>query len=76
MRIIRDHTSIAPEDRGASVAIGNFDGVHLGHRAVIRMAEAGANGAPYGVLTFEPPGWKSSAWTTFTSCALTPRLRR
>lgn len=54
MRIIRDHTSIAPEDRGASVAIGNFDGVHLGHRAVIRMAEAGANGAPYGVLTFEP----------------------
>ena len=32
MRIIRDYTFVEPEDRGASVAIGNFDGVHLGHQ--------------------------------------------
>ena len=56
MRIIRDHSFVAPQDRGASVAIGNFDGVHIGHRAVIDLAraEAARLGAPLGVLTFEP----------------------
>ncbi|WP_417604714.1 bifunctional riboflavin kinase/FAD synthetase [Primorskyibacter flagellatus] len=54
MRIIRDYQYVAPEDRGASVAIGNFDGVHLGHQAVIRMAQEAAPDAPLGVLTFEP----------------------
>ncbi|WP_397542693.1 bifunctional riboflavin kinase/FAD synthetase [Roseovarius salis] len=56
MRIIRDYTYLDPADRGASVAIGNFDGVHLGHQSVIAMArETGDRiGAPLGVLTFEP----------------------
>jgi riboflavin kinase/FMN adenylyltransferase len=41
---------------GAVVAIGNFDGVHRGHRAVIAVAEerARALGRPAAVLTFEP----------------------
>lgn len=39
--------------RGASVAMGNFDGIHLGHRAVIDAARE-ACGAPLGILTFEP----------------------
>jgi len=40
----------------AVVAIGNFDGVHLGHRAVIAAARARAHtlGVPAAVLTFEP----------------------
>ncbi|THD72112.1 bifunctional riboflavin kinase/FAD synthetase [Thalassobius vesicularis] len=56
MRIIRDYSFVNDADRGASVAIGNFDGVHLGHRAVIDIArKAGeAIGAPLGVMTFEP----------------------
>ena len=56
MRIIRDHTYVDDADRGASVAIGNFDGVHLGHLSVIEQARrAGAAiGAPLGILTFEP----------------------
>ncbi|MBN9886848.1 bifunctional riboflavin kinase/FAD synthetase [Salipiger abyssi] len=54
MRIIRDYQYVEPEDRGASVAIGNFDGVHLGHQAVIDLARAAGGGAPFGVLTFEP----------------------
>ncbi|MDP5364766.1 MAG: bifunctional riboflavin kinase/FAD synthetase [Paracoccaceae bacterium] len=56
MRIIRDYTYVDAADRGASAAIGNFDGVHLGHRSVIDMArKAGeAIGAPLGVMTFEP----------------------
>lgn len=56
MRIIRDYTFLDPADRGASVAIGNFDGVHLGHQSVIDIARvAGAKiDAPLGILTFEP----------------------
>jgi len=54
MRIIRDPTFIAQFDRGAAAAIGNFDGVHLGHQAVIDLTKSVANGAPLGILTFEP----------------------
>jgi len=53
MRIIRDTTYMNPDDRGATAAIGNFDGVHLGHQAVLKIAAAAAE-APLGVLTFEP----------------------
>lgn len=56
MRIHRDHAGLPAAARGASVAIGNFDGVHLGHRAVIAAAAATARalGRPLGVITFEP----------------------
>ena len=54
MRIVRDYQFVSPQDRGASVAIGNFDGVHLGHRTVIEQARVAAPDAPLGVLTFEP----------------------
>ncbi|MFL4470320.1 bifunctional riboflavin kinase/FAD synthetase [Tateyamaria armeniaca] len=54
MRIIRDYLFVEPEDRGASAAIGNFDGVHLGHQSVIDLARAAAPAAPLGVMTFEP----------------------
>ena len=54
MRIIRDYQFVATENRGASAAIGNFDGVHTGHQSVIRLARDAARGAPLGVVTFEP----------------------
>jgi len=56
MRIIRDPAFIAPEDKGAAAAIGNFDGVHLGHQAVIDLARKAAEdlNAPLGIMTFEP----------------------
>ncbi len=56
MHVHRIPGRLPPEARGAVVAIGNFDGVHLGHRAVIAEAAglARARGRPLGVLTFEP----------------------
>lgn len=54
--VIRDSTPVADIPRGAVVAMGNFDGVHLGHRAVIAAAIAmgKARGRPALALTFEP----------------------
>lgn len=54
MRVIRDYQFVKPEDRGASAAIGNFDGVHLGHQSVIDLAREAMPAAPLGVMTFEP----------------------
>lgn len=54
MRIVRDFEFVEDQDRGATVAIGNFDGVHLGHQSVIELAREAAPGAPLGVMTFEP----------------------
>ncbi len=54
--IIRDSTPTPAIPKGAVVAMGNFDGVHLGHRAVIAAAlEMGrAHGRPALAVTFEP----------------------
>ncbi|MGH1368497.1 MAG: bifunctional riboflavin kinase/FAD synthetase [Maritimibacter sp.] len=56
MRIIRDYHFVDTSDRGASAAIGNFDGVHRGHQYVIDIARTQAKrlDAPLGVMTFEP----------------------
>ncbi|MEM1363112.1 MAG: bifunctional riboflavin kinase/FAD synthetase [Pseudomonadota bacterium] len=56
MHIFDTYTDLAPDARGASAAIGNFDGVHLGHHSVIELARKAAEeiGAPLGVVTFEP----------------------
>ena len=54
--VIRDTTPAAAIPRGAVVAMGNFDGVHLGHRAVIAAAlQMGrSHGRPALAVTFEP----------------------
>jgi riboflavin kinase / FMN adenylyltransferase len=54
--VIRDTTPATAIPRRAVVAMGNFDGVHLGHRAVIAAAlrMARAHGHPALAVTFEP----------------------
>ncbi len=56
LRIVRHPGSASNHPRGAVLALGNFDGLHLGHAALIGLARdrARAAGAPVAVLTFEP----------------------
>ena len=54
MRIIRDYQFVSEADRGATAAIGNFDGVHQWHLSVIDMARAAVPDAHLGIVTFEP----------------------
>lgn len=56
MRLFRHFEQVPQDCRGGVVAIGNFDGVHRGHRALIGEAgrQARRLSAPLAVLTFEP----------------------
>lgn len=53
MTVIAHYRDVPEAARGFTVALGNFDGVHAGHRAVIEGAVAA--GGSLGVATFEPP---------------------
>lgn len=56
MRVFRHSKDLLPQAQGSVIAIGNFDGVHRGHQAVIGEAvrRAKASSRPSAVLTFEP----------------------
>ena len=54
MQIFHDWRDLPEMARGATVALGNFDGVHLGHAHLIRATHAARPDLPLAVLTFEP----------------------
>lgn len=56
MKIVRSLNRLAPPSGGTVVTIGNFDGVHLGHREIFRrvVGQARARQAAATVVTFEP----------------------
>ena len=56
MKIVRGLTNARPSDRGCVLAIGNFDGMHLGHEAIVAhlAARGSEHQLPTAVLTFEP----------------------
>lgn len=76
MEVVRGHQH-APAYQAAAVAIGNFDGVHLGHRALVERARhlADAHDARTVVLTFDPHPSSIFAPTT-TPKQLTSLARR
>jgi riboflavin kinase/FMN adenylyltransferase len=56
MQLIEVSGPVPEQCRGAVIAIGNFDGVHRGHQALLAAARAEAErlNRPWGVVTFEP----------------------
>ena len=54
MQIIHGYKGLTPEQKGRAVALGNFDGVHKGHAAVIAAANALVPDVPVGVVSFDP----------------------
>ncbi len=56
MKLFRHYDNLPAEHQGGVVVLGNFDGVHRGHQAVIGLAAGIARdlGAPLQVMSFEP----------------------
>lgn len=56
MELIRGLHNLRPRHRGCAVTVGAFDGIHLGHRAVLKHLcdKAAALGLPSTVIVFEP----------------------
>ena len=54
MRVFTAPAAVPPDARGATIALGNLDGVHLGHRAVLAAAHQARPELPLAALTFEP----------------------
>lgn len=73
MELIRGWHNLRPQHRGCVATIGNFDGVHLGHQAVIgQLAEKAQElGLPTQVILFEPQPQEF-----FQPDAAVPRLTR
>ena len=53
---IYKNANLSKKHLNGAIAIGNFDGIHLGHQKVIREAKKKAqkNKIPFGIMTFEP----------------------
>jgi riboflavin kinase/FMN adenylyltransferase len=54
MAVYAEYRGLPEAARGASIALGNFDGLHAGHRAVMDAARNAGHGT-FSVATFEPP---------------------
>jgi riboflavin kinase / FMN adenylyltransferase len=56
MELIRGLTNLRPHHRGCAVTVGGFDGLHLGHQALIARLHdaAGRLGCPTMLVSFEP----------------------
>lgn len=73
MELVRGLHNLRPEHRGCAATIGSFDGLHLGHQAVLaQLAEQGRErGLPVTLVTFEPQPREY-----FTPQSAPPRLTR
>jgi cytidyltransferase-like protein len=87
LRTFHDYRELPEDARGAVIALGNFDGVHHGHRSVFDETRriAGRLSVPMGVVTFEPHPrsvlapeslpFRLTSWKTKARALVTKRLR-
>ncbi|MEX1250469.1 MAG: riboflavin biosynthesis protein RibF [Hyphomonas sp.] len=54
MAVFAEYRGLPESAQGASIALGNFDGLHIGHNAVMEAARLAGHGK-FSVATFEPP---------------------
>ena len=75
MEIIRGRNNLKPTQRGAVVTIGNFDGVHLGHQAILSRVRDKSDelGVPSMLICFEPQ--PQEFFRTFNAPARLTRFR-
>ncbi|WP_348673035.1 bifunctional riboflavin kinase/FAD synthetase [uncultured Abyssibacter sp.] len=71
MQLIRGLHNLRPDHRPSVVTIGNFDGLHRGHRSILRRLQARTDGTRSTLITFEPTPLEH-----FDPAAAPPRLNR
>lgn len=77
MKTLQTYSGLATADQGAVIALGNFDGLHRGHQAVITQAQSIADelGAPLGIGVFRPHPYRYFKPKADPFRLMSPRIR-
>ncbi len=77
MKTLQTYSDLADADKGAVIALGNFDGLHRGHQAVIARAQSIAEevGAPLGIGLFRPHPYRFFKPDAAPFRLMSPRIR-
>lgn len=77
MKTLQTYTDLTAADKGAVIALGNFDGLHRGHQAVIKRAQSIADeiGAPLGIGLFRPHPYRFFKPDAAPFRLMSPRIR-
>lgn len=77
MKTLQTYTDLSKTDKGAVIALGNFDGLHRGHQAVIARAQSIADdiGAPLGIGLFRPHPYRFFKPGAAPFRLMSPRIR-
>ena len=77
MKTLQTYAGLEAADKGAVIALGNFDGLHRGHQAVIKRAHEIADeiGAPLGIGLFRPHPYRFFKPDAAPFRLMSPRIR-
>lgn len=77
MKTLQTYENLPQADQGAVIALGNFDGLHRGHQAVIARAKTIADelGAPLGIGVFRPHPYRFFKPDAAPFRLMSPRIR-
>ncbi len=77
MKTLQTYSTLDRSDQGAVIALGNFDGLHRGHQAVIKTAQDIAKelGAPMGIGLFRPHPYRFFKPDAAPFRLMSPRIR-